>query len=146
MRYVLTAPGVALPLPLALRDASAWVYERPQALPVVRLEGSEPGAALAHRRLGPGWVRAGVRVAGPSGLATSIYDDRHWRVLVDGERRAPPARDAPFVAAALRRGDRVVDLLYRPASWVWGWLVAAVAAGAAVAWLCPPPARARMTA
>jgi hypothetical protein len=146
VRYVLTAPGVALPLPLALRDPTAWVYERSQALPVVRLEGGDSGAALAHRRLGLGWVRAGVRVAGPSGLATSIYDDRQWRVLVDGERRAPPPRDAPFVAAALRRGDRVVDLLYRPASWVWGWLVAAVAAGATVAWLCPPPARARMTA
>src|SRR5688572_23855193 len=30
VRYVLTAPGVDLPLPLALRDPAAWIYERPR--------------------------------------------------------------------------------------------------------------------
>jgi hypothetical protein len=151
VRYVLTAPGVTLPLPLALRHPAAWIYERPRALPVVRLSGAVAAAAVApaaHRRIGNSWVRAAVRLDAPLTLSTSIHDDGHWRVLVDGERRAAPAPRGPFVGAALRAGDRVVDLLYRPASWAWGWLAAALGAASGLAWLWPPPRpprRAKMT-
>ncbi len=152
VRYVLTAPGIALPLPLALRDSAAWIYERPRALPLMRLTSGDdaasapvapnaPMAPVAYRWVGNAWVRASVRTGAPLVLATSIHDDRHWRVLVDWEARPATAASRPFVAAALGPGDRVVDLLYRPLSWVWGWTIAALAASCALAWLWPPPRR-----
>ena len=72
-------------------------------------------------------------------LASSIYQDGHWRLLVDGEPAPALYANGPFVAAWLPPGDWDVDLLYRPAVFVLGCLLAALALAAALAWWVPPP-------
>jgi hypothetical protein len=73
-------------------------------------------------------------------LASSVYQDGHWRLLVDGEPAPSLYANGPFVAAWLPPGDWEVDLLYRPAVFVLGCLLAALALAAALAWWVPPPA------
>ncbi len=72
-------------------------------------------------------------------LASSVYQDGHWRLLVDGEPAPIVYANGPFLAAWLRPGDWEVDLLYRPAVFVLGCVLAALALAAAAAWWVPPP-------
>lgn len=74
-------------------------------------------------------------------LASSVYQDGHWRLLVDGEPAPTLYANGPFIAAWLPPGDWDLDLLYRPAVFVLGCVLAALALAAAVAWWLPPPSR-----
>jgi hypothetical protein len=74
-------------------------------------------------------------------LASSVYQDGGWRLLID--RRAAPAPAAGrLLSAPLPPGAHRLDLLYRPRAFVAGLLLAALAVAAGIAlWVpLPPPA------
>lgn len=72
-------------------------------------------------------------------LASSLYQDGHWHALVDGAPRRPLWSNGPFAAVWLAAGEHRVELLYRPATFVAGCLLAALAlAGGAALWVLPP--------
>ena len=64
-----------------------------------------------------------------------VYQDGGWRVLVNGEARPPEREPGVFLAAELPAGKSRVDVLYRPAGFLWGCVIAALglAVGAAAA-------------
>ncbi|HEV7509874.1 MAG TPA: hypothetical protein VGS07_33685 [Thermoanaerobaculia bacterium] len=73
-------------------------------------------------------------------LGTTVYQDGGWLLLLNGERqRTVP--DATFVAARLPSGGTQLDLLYRPAGFVWGLMIAALGLVAGVTVFAPLPIR-----
>jgi hypothetical protein len=84
-------------------------------------------------------VRAATELAERRLLAGSLYQDGHWKLLADGARRPTVLANGPFVAAWLDAGVERVDLLYRPAPFVVGCLLAALGFGAALLWWTPLP-------
>ena len=147
VRWVLAAPRERQPPPLrlALRRPTAWVWERPGALPRLFLPATaEPRVARAPARLElgrlePARLSALAHLPEPRLLASSVYQDGGWRLLVDGARRPTILANGPFVAARLAAGERRLDLVYRPPGFVAGaaLLALGLAAGAAL-WLPPP--------
>jgi hypothetical protein len=89
----------------------------------------------------PAWVRARGRLAEPRLLASSIYQDGHWRLLVAGEHRPTVLANGPFVGGWLPAGEARIDLLYRPRIFVLGCGLAALALAVGAAWWVPPPRR-----
>jgi hypothetical protein len=87
----------------------------------------------------PARVRARGRLAEPRLLASSVYQDGHWRLLAGGEPRPTVLANGPFVGAWLPAGEQRIDLLYRPRVFVAGCLLAAFALAAAAAWWVPVP-------
>jgi hypothetical protein len=142
VRYLLAEPERALHGDLVLLHAEpdGWVWERPRAGALARLlpPDREDGARLAFRELGPQRLQASVAIETPRALAVSVLDDGHWHLLDDGRRI--PTRP-PLVAARLETGRHRLELLYRPASFLRGLALAALALASALAWLLPPPAR-----
>ncbi|HEX9943187.1 MAG TPA: hypothetical protein VGG03_14300 [Thermoanaerobaculia bacterium] len=89
----------------------------------------------------PAHVRARVHLAETRLLASTVYQDGHWRLLDAGKRRPTVLADGPFVAAWLPAGERRIDLVYRPGVFVAGCLLAALAGVAAAVWWVPVPRR-----
>jgi hypothetical protein len=186
VRWVMTRPGIDLPPPLRplYRHPTAWIYERPSALPrlflPVRghlfsggswqawLNGNPSFAVRAlvqstprgrHWRarapkaskleilsIEPERIRARASLTERRLLASSVFQDGNWHVLdgLDaGERLPAILANGPFVAAWLPPGEREVDLVYRPRSFVIGCLLSALALAAAAAWWVPRPSRSR---
>jgi hypothetical protein len=150
VRYLLTAPGEALPPPweLAFADATARVYRRPRtepgfALSAAREPGTSPEQALDLLRFDGAWFSfRAPRVAAGSALVSSLYQDGGWRLLVDGRRQpvgAVGSAGGPFVAALVAAGRHRLDLLYRPRAFLLGCALAACAAAALYAGGVPPP-------
>lgn len=75
----------------------------------------------------------------PRLLATSLYQDGGWRLLVGGRPAPTFLTNGPFVGAWLPAGEERVDLLYRPPGFLAGCLLAACALALAVARWVPPP-------
>jgi hypothetical protein len=100
---------------------------------------SPDGSALRLLTLGPARLAAAARLAEDRLLASSVYQDGGWRLLVDGGPRATVLANGPFVAAWLPAGEHRVDLVYRPPGFVAGMVFAAVALAAALAVLAPRP-------
>jgi hypothetical protein len=74
-------------------------------------------------------------------MASGIYQDGSWRVLANGEALETPKVNGAFVGAWLEAGELQVEALYRPAEFVAGSLMAALALAAAAAWWTGPPRR-----
>jgi hypothetical protein len=74
-------------------------------------------------------------------LASNVYQDGHWRLLVDKKPRPLLTANGPFAAAWLQPGEHRIDLLYRPRVFVLGCFLAALAGVAAVVWWVPVPKR-----
>jgi hypothetical protein len=142
VRYLLTLPERALhgSEVLVSAERDAWVWERPRANALVALLPPDPSdsARLAYRELGPQRLQATVKIETARLLVASILDDGGWRLL-DGEARV--ATRSPLIAAKLEAGEHRLELLYRPAMFLRGLLLAALATAAALAWLLPPPRR-----
>jgi hypothetical protein len=145
VRWVLAEPGAELPAPLRLvmRDGAASVWERPAARPIVRLAGSalegEAASAASLRIVGASDARWSGLLAAPvpQRLATALYQDGGWRLVIDGVRRPV---DAPqlFVGAPLPAGDHRLDLVYRPPGLLLGGLLAALGCSALLGALLRP--------
>lgn len=104
-----------------------WRSRRPEA------------SALTVAEILPSRVRSRALLVEPRLLASSIYQDGGWRLLVDGRPAATVRTNAAFVGAWLPAGEHRLDLLYRPGSFVLGCLLAGLALGIGIAWLTPPP-------
>jgi hypothetical protein len=111
--------------------------------------GTEWRAADPHAsrldllELHPAWLRARVFLAEPRLLATSIYQEGGWRVLLAGRPQPMIQADGPFAAAWLPAGAGDLELIYRPRGFVAGMLLAALALTAAAVLWTPPPGRGR---
>ena len=87
----------------------------------------------------PAHTRAQGHLFEPRLLASSVYQDGNWHLLIDGERLPTVLANGPFVAGWLPGGERRIDLLYRPRIFVAGCLLAALALTAAAVWWVPRP-------
>ncbi|HKI06142.1 MAG TPA: hypothetical protein VKK31_29450 [Thermoanaerobaculia bacterium] len=143
VRYLLAAPDAALPPPLqrvyAGPDASVW--ERPGALPRLFLASRRPAGRVTIPRLEDSWITARVRLRRPQPLASSVYQDGGWRLLVDGQPRSADVDQGSFLTAPLPAGRWRIDLLYRPPAFLWGCVLAALGLAAAAAAWVPRPAK-----
>jgi len=140
VRYLLTEPDALLPEPLhrVFADESGAVWELPGPFPRLFLLPAE--GTLRIQTLEPDHLQARVELPRPGALFTSVYQDGGWRLLWNGTPRPTAVADGPCVAARLPAGAAEMDLLYRPAAFVWGCLLAALALAAGAAWWTPPPA------
>jgi hypothetical protein len=143
VRYLLAASGARLPAPLerVFADADGSVWEQPQARGRLFLAGGRSAAPLAVPRLESSWMTAWVSARASLGraqrLGTSVYQDGGWRVLVNGEAARPEIEQGVFLAADLPAGEERVDLLYRPAGFLWGCALAALGLALGTALLGP---------
>ncbi|HEX2253138.1 MAG TPA: hypothetical protein VHQ65_07715 [Thermoanaerobaculia bacterium] len=112
-------------------DAPAWQAQRPWASRIHRIRVDRARA----------WAE--VELAEPRLLASSLYQDSRWRVLVDGEVVPPLLVNGPFVGAWLPAGRYRVELIYRPASFVAGCALAGLGVLALLLAAVPPPRQMR---
>lgn len=89
--------------------------------------------------LEPEHIRARASLKERRLLATSVYQDGNWRLLVDGEPHPTLLANGPFAAAWLPAGERRIDLVYRPRRFVAGMVLCGLALAAAAAWWVPRP-------
>jgi hypothetical protein len=95
VRYVITHPGAALPLPAAFRDAAGWVFERPRPLPRLFLPER---IEIDQGQWGSGWLEDNDDFARRALVSLSAGVGRRWRA------REPAASR---VAVAAVSGERV---------------------------------------
>lgn len=76
VRYVITHPGAALPLPAAFRDAAGWVFERP--LPLPRLFLPER-IQIDQGQWGRSWLEDNDDFARRALVSLTAGVGRHWR-------------------------------------------------------------------
>jgi uncharacterized membrane protein YfhO len=74
-------------------------------------------------------------------LASSIYQDGGWTVLLDGRRHRAVTANGLFVGAWLPAGEHRIDLIYRAPGFIPGLAMAAMALAGLILWLAPPPGR-----
>ncbi|HEY2739776.1 MAG TPA: hypothetical protein VGK45_15315, partial [Thermoanaerobaculia bacterium] len=141
VRYLLTEPDARLPEPLhrVFADESGAVWELPGPFPRLFLLPTD--GTLRIQTLEPDHLQAQIELPRPGALFTSVYQDGGWRLLWNGTAQPTATADGPCIAARLPAGAAEMDLLYRPAAFVWGCLLAALALAAGTAWWTPPPAR-----
>ena len=89
----------------------------------------EPARLVAHARL------AEERL-----LASSVYQDGGWRLLLDGRPFPAEVADGPFLAAWLPAGEHRVELIYRAPGFLAGLGLAAVALAGLILWMLGPGA------
>lgn len=83
-------------------------------------------------------LKARARLAEERLLASSVYQDGGWRLLLDGRPHALQTANGPFVAAWLPAGEHRLELIYRAPGFLAGLGVVAVALAGMVAWLLGP--------
>jgi hypothetical protein len=139
VRYLLTEPGLALPAPLrrVYTDPDADIWEIPG--PRQRVTVLEGEGRVRFDTFQADHIQARVDLPVASLVASSIYQDGNWRVLRNGDPWPTAPADGPFVAARFPAGVCRLDLLYRPASFVVGCLLAALALAAGAATFIPLP-------
>ena len=140
VRYLLAAPDAQLSFPLqrVFADADGSVWEQPRARGRLFVEGGRAADPIAVPRLESAWITARTQLGRAQRLGSSLYQDGGWRVLVNGRARPAEVEQGVFLAAELPAGADRVDLLYRPAGFLWGWVVAALGLAVGVAFFLPP--------
>ena len=107
---------------------------RPEAWTAVR-----PGeSAIEIQGIEPARVTAQCLLAEERLLASSVYQDGGWTVLLDGKRHRAVTANGLFVGAWLPAGEHRIDLIYRAPGFVLGLAMAAVALAGLILWLAPP--------
>lgn len=71
-------------------------------------------------------------------LATSIYQDQGWHLLVDGRPHPTLVANGPFLAAWLPAGTHRLEAIYRAPGLIPGLMLAALALTGMAAWLLKP--------
>jgi hypothetical protein len=105
---------------------------------------SGTGLAQLHLlALAPDDLHARAELSEPRLLASSVYQDGGWKLLLNGTRHPTTLANGPFIAAWLPAGEATIDLLYRPRGFVVGLLLSALAAVGIAAFVIPPPFRTR---
>lgn len=144
VRYLLTSLDAQVPSPPWRRvfaDATSAVWERPKALPRLYLASQAPADRLVTSRIEDARISGRYRLRRRQWLGTSLYQDGGWVLLVDGRRRSTSLNAGTFLTARLPAGGRQLDLIYRPQSFVWGWMIAALGVVAGTALFLPAPRR-----
>jgi hypothetical protein len=131
-RWVLARPDFAQlarveALPASRRESSSWRARRPA------------GSRVELLSVSPARIAARVRLVERRLLASSFFQDGHWRLLRDREPHPSLLANGPFLAAWLAPGEGRLDWLYRPRGLLWGLLAAAAALAAGAARWVPPP-------
>jgi len=142
VRYLLTAPGEAVPPPFrpVLTAPEAWIYENPDPLPLLYLAPGTGTARPALLRVDAEHIDAEVGLQRPRLLASRLQQDGGWLLLLDG-RRHPTLRQRPFLASEIPPGSHRIELLYRPYPFLAGLLMAALALAVGAALWVPAPGR-----
>jgi hypothetical protein len=126
-----------------------WRARFPEAARLAIDTGGDGGLGADRRgarALGAGstHLRAAAVLAEPRLLATSLYQDGGWRLLVDRRPHPTILANGILLAAWLPPGAPALDLVYRPPGFLAGMLLAALGlAVAASGWLRPVAARER---
>jgi hypothetical protein len=100
---------------------------------------ARPGdSALEILSASPARLEARARLAEERLLASSVYQDGGWRLLLDGRRHSTTTANGPFVASWLPAGEHRVDLVYRAPGFMAGLGLAALALAGLASWLLAP--------
>jgi hypothetical protein len=83
-------------------------------------------------------LAARARLAEERLLASSVYQDGGWRLLLDGRPFPLGTANGPFLAAWLPAGEHRVELVYRAPGLLAGLGLAAVALSSLVLWMLGP--------
>ena len=69
------------------------------------------------------YVKGKVTVAQDGLLYTSIPQDGHWVVYVDGEKAESTLVGGAMVAVSLPEGEHIVEFRYKNPSFTWGVVI-----------------------
>ncbi len=106
--------------------------ERPAAWTAVAPEES----LVEILAIEPAHISARALLAEDRLLASSVYQDGGWTLLLDGRPRTTSLANGPFVAAWLPAGEHRLDLVYRAPGLIPGLVLAAIAmAGLVLGWI-----------
>lgn len=110
------------------RDHAARIFEREKVLPrLFLIPVRQEESAVAMLVLEPAHVRVRVLLGEDRLLASSIYQDGGWTLLLDALPHPVTTANGPFVAARLPAGEHRVDLVYRAPGLILGLTLAAAA-------------------
>jgi len=121
VRWIVAGPGEPPPDPrwrLAYAGAEGQVYERPGALSLVRLEGTDGEARVETRE--PGRWEIAWRTTGRARLVVAETWDRGWTARKDGRQVPLVTADGALLGVDLGPGTGRVELRYRPPGLVAG--------------------------
>ncbi|MFL6196131.1 MAG: hypothetical protein ACJ75H_18270 [Thermoanaerobaculia bacterium] len=143
VRYLLAAADARMPPPLqrvfAGPDGSVW--EIPQPRTALFVDARRPSGELLIPRRQDAWITATVPLRRRQWLGSVLYQDGGWRVLVNGRPHRSERDRGAFLSVPLPAGPNRVDLLYRPAGFLWGCGLAALGLALGVAFTVPDPSR-----
>jgi hypothetical protein len=142
VRYVLAPPKTKSTSGwrAVFRDPTARVFERQEVLSRLFLPGpAETGSTLEILAIEPARVAARAFLAEKRLLASSVYQDGGWTLLLDGLPHPSITANGPFAAAWLPAGEHRVDLLYREPGLLPGLALAAAAMAGLVLKSIPLP-------
>ncbi|MFY9824656.1 MAG: hypothetical protein WAM82_24980 [Thermoanaerobaculia bacterium] len=144
VRYLLTRLDARLPAPWErfYADQSTALWEGTLALPAFFLAADHPDGRVLIATVDDTWLSGVADLHRRQWLGTTVYQDGGWLFLLNGEWQRT-AVDAALVAARLPRGAHQLDLLYRPAGFVWGVILAALGMVAGAVVFAPRPTRSR---
>ncbi|HEX4960281.1 MAG TPA: hypothetical protein VF173_05545 [Thermoanaerobaculia bacterium] len=141
VRYLLTPLAAELPSPWVkiFADSTAAVWEQADPFPLLFLATPRPAGGVLIQRLEDTWISGPANLRRRQWLGTSIYQDGGWLLLIDGYLHH--TGHGTFVATRLPAGAMRLDLLYRPAPFVWGCVITALGLVAGFVLFIPKPAR-----
>ncbi|HSS52500.1 MAG TPA: hypothetical protein VLX28_26455, partial [Thermoanaerobaculia bacterium] len=143
VRFLLTRLDAKLQEPWGriLADRTTALWERIETPPLLFLAAPHPAGAVLTETMEDTWISGVSDLRRRQWLGTSVYQDGGWLLLIDGEPYTTALDSETFVAARLPRGPSQLDLLYRPAGFVWGEVLAALGLAIGVAFFAPRPTR-----
>jgi len=106
--------------------------------PAAWATGRPADSAVEILTIQPALIRARTRLVEERLLASSVYQDGGWRLLLNGRPFPTETANGPFVAAWLPGGEHRLDLVYRAPGLIPGLALAAMAVVGTVLWLLGP--------
>jgi membrane protein YfhO len=142
VRYVIAPPRMTRTAGwrAVFRDPMARIYEREKVLPRLFLPGSGD-SKVDLLAIAPARLAARARLTEDRLLASSVYQDGGWTLLLDSRPHSALLANGPFAAAWLPAGEHRLDLLYRAPGLIPGLALAAAAMVSLVLAMIPVPAK-----